>query len=43
MNDLLVINKTKKTIKSLKQKIMKTYKMKNMDLIKIILNIQVQI
>ena len=43
VNDLLIINKTKKTIKSLKQKIMKTYKIKNMNFVKIILNIQVQI
>ena len=43
VNDLLVIDKTEETIKSLKQEIMKTYKMKNMDLTKVILDIQVQI
>ena len=43
VNDLLIINKTKKTIKTLKQKIMKIYKIKNMNFIKIILNIQIQI
>ena len=43
VNDFLVINKTKKTIKRLKQKIMKTYKIKNMNFVKIILNIQIQI
>ena len=43
VNNLLVINKTKKTVKSFKQEIMKTYKMKNMNFVKIILNIQIQI
>ena len=43
VNNLLVINKTKKAIKNFKQKIMKMYKIKNMDFVKIILNIQIQI
>ena len=43
VNDLLIIDKTKETIKSFKQEIMKTYKMKNMNFVKIILDIQVQI
>ena len=43
VNDMLLIKKTKKTIINLKKKIKKQYKIKNMNIIKIILNIQIEL
>ena len=43
MNNMLLIKETKKAVINLKKKIKKQYKIKNMNVIKIILNIQIEL